>query len=134
MFLKLPIIPVPKNLIMKRRNFILIGTASIAAAAIPTAFYFLRDIEFDPTFADPQLLSLIWDSETMQAAGDQYRLKFPSEKSERSLIKLLEAEASDLENSIKKDFETGNTVIVDGWILSVTEARQCALFSIVKTK
>ena len=119
---------------MKRRNFILIGTASIAAAAIPTAFYFLRDTEFDPTLADPQLLSLIWDTETMKAAGHQYRLKFPSEKSERSLIKLLESAASDLENSIKKDFETGNTVIVDGWILSRTEARQCALFSTAETK
>ena len=27
------------------------------------------------------------------------------------------------------DFESGNTVIVNGWILSLTEARQCALYS-----
>ena len=28
---------------------------------------------------------------------------------------------------IDRDFETGNIVIVKGWVLSVTEARQCAL-------
>ncbi|HET8656886.1 MAG TPA: twin-arginine translocation signal domain-containing protein [Longimicrobiaceae bacterium] len=32
---------------------------------------------------------------------------------------------------IHDDFERGDTVVVDGWILSVTEARQCALFSLL---
>jgi hypothetical protein len=32
---------------------------------------------------------------------------------------------------IRRDFERGDTVVVDGWILSVTEARQCALFSLL---
>jgi hypothetical protein len=32
---------------------------------------------------------------------------------------------------VRGDFAHGRTVIVDGWILSVTEARQCALFSLL---
>jgi hypothetical protein len=29
---------------------------------------------------------------------------------------------------IREDFETDRMVVVDGWILSVTEARLCALY------
>ena len=119
---------------MKRRNFIIIGTAGIAAAALPAAFYFLRDVEYDPALADPQSLSLIWDTETITDIGNKYRLQIPSEKSERSLVKLLDVPGSDLEQIITKDFESGNTVIIDGWILSKTEARQCALFSLTAPK
>ena len=32
---------------------------------------------------------------------------------------------------VRRDFETGRTVLVNGWILSVNEARQCALFSLL---
>jgi hypothetical protein len=35
-----------------------------------------------------------------------------------------------MEQKIHRDFEIGNTVNVKGWVLSATEARQCALFSI----
>ena len=127
---------------MKRRNFILIGTAGIAATALPAAFYFLRKIEYDPKLADPQSISLIWDNQTIAAVGNHYRIQAPGEESERTLIKLLSAGNPDhrradveaIETQIIQDFEAGNTVIVDGWILSLTEARQCALFSIIETK
>ena len=42
--------------------------------------------------------------------------------------------AESLEKKIKTDFETGNIVLVDGWVLSISEARQCALFSQSKTE
>ena len=127
---------------MKRRNFILIGTAGIAAAAIPAAFRLLRDFEYDPKLADPQSLSLIWDNQAIAAAGNKYRLQTPKEASERSLAKLLVSGntghsgtvTASIESQINEDFKAGNTVIVDGWVLSVTEARQCALFSIIETK
>jgi hypothetical protein len=36
-----------------------------------------------------------------------------------------------LENQkIKHDFDTEKTIVVKGWVLSITEARQCALFSL----
>lgn len=120
----------------------MIGTAGIAAVSIPTAYYFLRKIDYDPSLADPHSLSLIWDNETIKKIGNQYRLQMPSENSERPLVKSLKAAASEaslanssnLEEVIKKDFETGDTIIVDGWILSRTEARQCALFSLIEPK
>jgi hypothetical protein len=127
---------------MQRRNFIIIGTAGLAAAAIPTAFYFFKDIEYDPSIAGPESLSLIWDPPTIEAIGKQYRLQTPKEDSERSLAKKLLSdapgdpgkEASTLADKVITDYETGNTVIIDGWILSKTEARQCALFSIINPK
>jgi hypothetical protein len=124
---------------MKRRDFILLATTGIAAVAVP--YYYLSDVEYDRSLAEPQQLALIWDAETITKIGDNYRLQVPDEKSERTLVKLLSENISSegtvgksLEQKIKKDFETGNTVMVDGWILSVTEARQCALFSTANTK
>lgn len=35
-----------------------------------------------------------------------------------------------LEEKIVSDFRDLNTVIVKGWVLSVTEAQQCALFTL----
>jgi len=32
-----------------------------------------------------------------------------------------------------EDFNTGQTVIINGWVLSRTEARQCALFAILQS-
>ena len=122
---------------MKRRDFILIGVAGVAAISVP-AYYFLRDFQYDKSLSEPQSLSLICDSQTISAIGKQYRLQTPAEKSERQLVKRLLEDVSDekdrvtehLEERIIKDFETGNTIIIDGWILSMTEARQCALYSI----
>jgi hypothetical protein len=31
---------------------------------------------------------------------------------------------------VRDDFASGRTVVVDGWVLSAIEARQCALFSL----
>lgn len=119
---------------MNRRHFIIIGAAGVAAVSIPTTYYFFKSVDYNPLLAQPQLLSLIWDNETMKYVGNQYRLQFSSEKSTKSLVRMLEGAVSHLEESIKNDFETGNTVIVDGWILSRTEARQCALLSTINPK
>jgi hypothetical protein len=39
---------------------------------------------------------------------------------------------SGLEERIRNDFIHGDTVAVDGWLLSITEARLCALVSLFK--
>jgi hypothetical protein len=36
-----------------------------------------------------------------------------------------------LDSRVEQDFKTGKTVTAGGWVLSVTEARQCALYSIL---
>jgi hypothetical protein len=111
---------------MKRRTFILSAAAGLGVVSA-SSYYFFGHLEYDPELAIPQSLSLIWDTETIRNIGSQYLTNFPSEKSERSLVKLLKTKPS--EDTITSDFKNGNIVIVDGWILSVTEARQCALAS-----
>ena len=35
-----------------------------------------------------------------------------------------------IEEQIRDDFAAGRTVVVNGWVLAETEARQCALYSL----
>lgn len=132
----------PTILTMKRRKFI-IGAVSVTAVSISGAYLFLnRDIVYDPLIAEPQSLSLIWDTETVIAVGNQYRVQYVDENSEQALAKKLVRDQSDsgeqmiknLNQKIKEDFEKDNTLLIDGWILSKTEARQCALLSTLQPK
>ena len=122
---------------MKRRNFIVLTAAG--TVAIGASYWYLRyyDQDYVGSIAEPESLSYIWDSATIMDIGSDYRKQIPEEDSERSLLKLLLADTNDevsaiaaLKKRIISDFETENTIQLDGWILSVTEARQCALFSI----
>ncbi len=127
---------------MNRRNFVWLGTTAMAAFSIPTACSYFGEVEYDPSLAQPQALSLIWDNELMEAIGNKYRGQVPDEKHVRSLVKLLLEDmpadkpslAESLEQKIITDFKTGKTVLVNGWVLSVSEARQCALYSQTKSK
>ena len=77
-------------------------------------------------------------------AGKAYLKKTPAENDDNKLEQLLAnddaiANSTDekaiheyLDKKIKHEFETGNTVLIKGWVLAVTEARQCALFSLLK--
>ncbi|MDH5368225.1 MAG: hypothetical protein OEW67_14675 [Cyclobacteriaceae bacterium] len=123
---------------MKRREFI-IGAASIAAISIPSVYYYfnLGDADYNPLIAEPQSLSLIWDTETITSIGSKYLQQYPDENNKQTLVKKIvknisgsdEVVIQKLNKQIKKDFEIGNTVLIDGWILSKTEARQCALLT-----
>jgi hypothetical protein len=35
-----------------------------------------------------------------------------------------------VDGKIKSDFETGKTAVIKGWVISETEARQCALYAL----
>jgi len=86
----------------------------------------------------PQLLSLL-GPDRVREIGSHYRAATPGENTPDALraaisksrgfhIPLLGHESFD--DRIQDDFEKGRTVIVDGWVLSLTEARQAALFSL----
>jgi len=115
------------------------GTAGLAIITIPSAYYFLRPLNYDPNIANPGELTSIIDSVTIDSLGINYLWHAPDEKSERKLVSRIMGELNMEDNKlrdrltekIKQDFKTGNTVIIDGWLLSVTEARQCALTSIL---
>lgn len=88
--------------------------------------------------AQPELLSILGD-ERVRQLGTKYRAATPNESSADALraaiskgagfrIPMIKHES--LDDQIKDDFAHGRTVLVDGWVLAVTEARQAALYSL----
>jgi hypothetical protein len=126
---------------MKRRKFILLSGLGVSAIAIPTWYYKFNTPEYDQLLTEPELLSHIWDGTTICEIGEIYRKQFSDENSERKLVKhLSDYESTEtttitevLRQQITDDYNKRNTVMVDGWVLSRTEARQCALFSLTQT-
>ncbi|HET9486992.1 MAG TPA: hypothetical protein VFO54_06145, partial [Chryseosolibacter sp.] len=118
-----------------RRSFILLsglGISSIAVSIITfLGFDFFGDLD-----SRPESLSQICDDETLMILGQAYLKLYPDERNSELLMKELYGDFArrrriKFKNSIKLDFHAGKTVILNGWILSVTEARQCALFNIL---
>ena len=127
---------------MQRRKFIqlsamgsaAIGIAGISCGGRHPAFYNILD--------KPEVLAQICDLKTLREIGKAYRIQSASERDADKLELLLLADSAGnrvssdsdslfiqnlVKEKIKQDFERGNTVVVKGWILAVTEARQCAL-------
>lgn len=125
---------------MKRRNFVLLASAGVVAVSIPAVNYFFYSIpDYDKKLSAPQLLSLIWDEETILSTGAKYVENFPEENSERALVKVLFSNSSNpsfdkIEEMTHADFSQGKMVNINGWVLSQTEARQCALHHLLNQK
>ncbi len=127
---------------MQRRQFLQL-TAMGGTVILVTGMSCNRrhSVSYD-ILAKPEELAQICDLKTLKEIGMVYRGQTPSETGGDKLETLLltdssgntvssESDHSFIQNLMRKkiehDFETGNIVIVKGWILSVTEARQCAL-------
>jgi hypothetical protein len=126
---------------MKRRTFLWLSVATTASLAIPFSSCSSTDSTLQKTLAHPQMLSYLCDEKTLKDIGKKYRQTIPGEDDAGKLQTLLTNNNNStkqpaaiqtlLEQQIKKDFETNEIVVVNGWILSKTEARQCALFSMI---
>ncbi len=127
---------------MQRRKFIQLSAMGSAAIGMTGISCNTRRPAFYAVLDKPGALSQICDLQTIREIGRTYRVQTPSESDAGKLVALLSADltgnpvssASDnafvqglIHQKIRQDFETGNTVVVKGWILAVTEARQCAL-------
>jgi hypothetical protein len=86
----------------------------------------------------PQLLAML-GTERVRELGVHYRASRPSENSAGALRAALSSghgpripfiKSRSFADQIRDDFASGRTVVVDGWVLSLTEARQAALFSL----
>jgi hypothetical protein len=134
---------------MKRRTVILAGIAATAAIAIPLMKYRSDCISTNDPLMRPTVLTNFCDEKTIREIGDRYRMQVPEENKEEKLRELLLSDEkktkkigipddetiSDLLNKkVNDEFKEGDIVIEDGWILSKTEARQCALFSLAENK
>ena len=123
---------------MKRRNFVLFSALGLTAVSIPTLSCSYGKVEYDPALAEPILLSTLWNTETIAGIGIGYREQSSGENSKRALVNHLyegvernpETLPSSINQKVIKDFEKDETVVIDGWVLSATEARQCALLSL----
>ena len=116
----------------------MIGIAGVSVLTVSGAIYYkTRHIKYDELIIEPQLLSHIWDTGTITSIGNSYISQAPKENSENDLARALiedisgspEEMAKSLTEKVAYDFENGDIVMIDGWILSRTEARQCGLLS-----
>jgi hypothetical protein len=115
---------------VKRRNFLLLTTAGAIATITP----FCKSHRATPSALNtPDFLAAICDSQTIHKIGTDYRATTPAEAHEDVLTQLLSTggdQTNQLNNKVKADFAAGRIVTLEGYVISVTEARQCALFSI----
>jgi hypothetical protein len=132
---------------MKRRTFILLSGVNTLSLAIPWVGCQSRVSDLDRVLSQPRFLAHIWDESEIHNIGLAYRKLVPDEAGETQLAMLLLAETTGksisvtiessslgswLERKIVNDFKIGQTVVVKGWVLSVTEARQCAVYSLMR--
>ena len=128
---------------MKRRNFVLLSVYAGAAVSIPFTGCSSESAVAGKAWVQPGFLSHICDAKTLRDIGTAYREKVKDESREKELINLLLTDGNtvsspdtvittSLTKKIEEDFLAGKTVIVKGWVLSQTEARQCALFSLTQ--
>jgi hypothetical protein len=127
---------------MDRRTFLQISAVGAVAISLPM-------VHCKPKPSDllefPGTLSSICDEKTIRELGQAYLIKFPGENKSSRLQDLLmeghegkngtddaDAIAAMLDKKIHEDFRISKTIIIKGWVLSLTEARQCALYSLTK--
>jgi hypothetical protein len=127
---------------MQRRQFLqLTGMGGTVILVTGMSCSRRHPVSYD-ILGKPEELAQICDLKTLKEIGMAYRGQTASETDADKLATLLltdssgnpvssESDHSFIQNLMRKkiehDFETGNIVILEGWILSITEARQCAL-------
>lgn len=129
---------------MKRRTFIFLAAGAAAITILPLVRYKQGKFTPDDPLLRPEVLARFCDEKEICAIGKSYRSLVPVEDNKKKLEELIltnndgkkesteskSAISTLIEEKIRQDFEQGRTVVADGWIISETEARQCALVSI----
>ena len=130
---------------MKRRNFILISSAVVlAVASVPAYRYYKKKSKFYNPLVTPDDLGRFFNEGTIREIGLSYRNMVPAENEKKKLTDILLTGddgkitgTSDnvavyelIDKKIKRDFKEYQLQVIKGWVISTTEARQCALFSL----
>lgn len=127
---------------MHRRSFIKISGSLTALSTLP--WFSSCTSDPDEVLRTPQVLGTFCSHDDLATIGKSYCELYPEECNPSSLEKLLltnegkpfsKTDSSDLEEflsqKINDEFRTGELAIVNGWVLSRTEARQVALYSLL---
>ena len=122
---------------LDRRSFLRLS-ASVVAGGLVLSGCEGEHAEVDAL--DRPLLLEMLGPDRVRSLGSRYIAMVPSENSAQALRAAIAQRRSSplhvawartsIEDAVREDFADGRTVIVDGWILSLTEARQCALFAL----
>lgn len=81
-----------------------------------------------PRVQPPALLAMLGSETAVREIGWAYRAAFPAEDDAAVLAALLAV--PDTSARVRADFAAGRTVCMAGWVLAVTEARACALYTL----
>jgi len=122
---------------LDRRRFLHLAATGMVAGLTTSAC--ARETSEDVgALGKPALLEML-GPERAREIGTQYRASVPMENTEATLRdaisrsrgpQFLRIRTISIEEQIHDDFAAGRTVVVNGWVLSQTEARQCALYSL----
>lgn len=125
---------------MKRRHFLLSSLLPLASLGLRTSQsqLILDEANLD-VIAKPDLLTLLNNEQEILSIGRIYRqrnqrendVNFLQRKIEQSVQESSFINRQSLQQAISTEFEKGRTLQINGWILSITESRQCALFSLL---
>ena len=127
----------------------MLTVAGVAVIAAPFAAWRRHNYSLAKTLGQPEFLAYICDDKTIQDIGAAYRTRTPNEAAQDKLISLLltsgghnqgqpKGEADNarlirrLDSAVRDDYAAGKVLTIKGWVLSLTEARQCALYSLSK--
>ena len=116
---------------LSRRRFLQAGALGVIAAVTTTAC----TGESDRALDQPLLVDTL-GADRVRELGAHYRAQTPAENNAVALRAAInESRGSRLlprsiHETVQNDFANGRTVLIDGWLLSVTEARQAALLSL----
>jgi hypothetical protein len=124
---------------MKRRDFLSIAATAGAAGLILPGGLAASGQSVD-ALAHPHVLEVLREPRLVAQLGMRYREVAPEESDQAALtaaiLRDLDGMADEplgarLDARVRRDFVAGRTVTLHGWLLSVTEARQCALYSLL---
>lgn len=125
---------------MKRKKFLAIS--ALTAAAVPLGYYgYQKSKKVYNQVNFPAMLAQFCSADELKGIGSAYLQTAPDEKDAEKLKLLLlagitektvNASAADehLNKKTADDFINQNIKVLNQWVITHTEARQCALFSL----
>ena len=120
---------------MERRRFINISSASIVL--ISTGAFALNNSVNQQLILETESLGSIWNHSTIVRVGQLYRDHYPNENYSKSLLDTIPEHlinSEELPKCFKKkiinEHKNNDTLLINGWLISKTEGRKCALISI----
>jgi hypothetical protein len=128
---------------MQRRDFVMLGASALGFVITPWAMVSCNSTsQWTTVLATPSMLGKFCSDAEIKEIGQVYCLDNPEEESIRTLEKKLLTQADGnllepatneildqhLSQLIDADFQREDTHMIKGWVISRTEARQCALY------